>query len=108
MCSGNYTNPQIYDDIYIFDLQNPKEAVKIPLKSFFDDLNGEEEIEIDVCAASPSGRYFAMIAKNEIRSFLVVASYDKESRSVSLVSKLEINNFYSNICLTDDEKKLVM
>ena len=106
--SKNYINPQIYDDIYIFDLQNPNEAVKIPIKSFFDDLNGEKEIEIDVCAASPSGRYFAMIAKNEIRSFLVVASYDKESRSVSLVSKLEINNFYSNICWTDDEKKFVM
>ena len=82
--------------------------MKIPIKSFFDVLNGEEEIEIDVCAASPSGRYFAMIAKNEIRSFLVVASYDKERRSVSLVSKFEINAFYSNICWTDDEKKFVM
>ena len=108
LCSKNYTNPQIYDDIYIFDLQNPKEAVKTPLKSFFDDLNSEKEIEIDVCSTSPSGRYFAMIAKNEKRSFWVVASYDKESRSVSLVSKFEIKNSYTNICWTDDEKKFVM
>ncbi|MBQ3350797.1 MAG: hypothetical protein IJG38_10390 [Thermoguttaceae bacterium] len=106
--SENYTNPLIYDDIYIFDLQNPKEAVKIPLKSFFDDLNSVEEIEIDVCSTSPSGRYFAMIAKNEKRSFLVVASYDKKSRTVSLVSKFEINNSYTNICWTDDEKKFVL
>ena len=49
-----------------------------------------------------------MVIANEIRSFLVVASYDKKSRSVSLVSKFEINNSYTNICWTDDEKKFVM
>ena len=56
--SENYANPLVYDDICIFDLQNPKEAVKIPLKSFFDDFNSVEEIEINRRLCGVSERTF--------------------------------------------------
>ena len=105
-CSQRYSEPIIYDDIYIFDLHNSKHY-KIQFKSFFKDFI-DCEFYVNACSPSPSGKLIAFIVNNGKKVFLLITKFKKENHSLFLIRKLEIDNTDNSIYWTNDEKMCIL